>query len=375
MESRPVRPQRAPLGVPAFRRILIVKLSALGDVAHALPAADYLRRVVPGAEIDWVVDRRFADIVLGNPALRRVVPLDLRRWKEDWRSESTRREALAAVRDLRAARYDAAFDFQGNVKSGAVTLLSGARLRFGFDRTGVREGPNILFTNRRARSRPEDVHVTEKILRVASLPFGEVFPVPWPRPVIATGLEHEDLAARVAEELLPGSSPRLLVHAGTTWNTKRMDSAFWAETARLVRARNPGLGVFLSWGTAGERAEAEEIAEKLGGAVAVLPRMTLKELAAFARRCGHVLGPDTGPLHLAAAAGAKSVSVFRGSDGTYAAPRGDGHRFLQAPLPCTACQIKGDKVCERDALCRASIPPAAAADAMAGLMAAGAARC
>lgn len=361
--------------MPAFRRILIVKLSALGDVAHALPAADFLRRAVPAAEIDWVVDRRFADVVLGNPGLRRVVSLDLRRWTGDWRSESTRREALAAVRDLRAARYDAAFDLQGNVKSGAVALLSGAPLRFGFDRRGVREGPNILFTNRRAPSRLEDVHVTEKILRVASLPFGGVFPVPWPMPVIVTGSGDEGRAARVAEELLPGASPRLLIHAGTTWNTKKMDPPFWAETARLVRERHPGLGVFLSWGTDAERAESEEIAKRLGGAVAVLPRMTLKELAAFARRCGHILGPDTGPLHLAAAAGAKSVSVFRGSDGRYAAPRGDGHRFLQAPLPCTACQIKGDKVCERDALCRASIPPEAAADAMAGLMAAGAARC
>jgi heptosyltransferase-1 len=361
--------------VPAFRRILIVKLSALGDVAHALPAADYLRRAVPGAEIDWVVDRRFADVVVGHPGLRRVVSLDLRRWKGDWRSASTRREALAAVRDLRAARYDAAFDLQGNVKSGVVALLSGAPLRFGFDRSGVREGPNVLFTNRRARSRPEDVHVTEKILRVASLPFGGVFPVPWPSPVIVTAPEVEDRAARVADDLLPGASPRLLVHAGTTWNTKKMDPPFWAETARVVRTRYPQLGVFLSWGTEREQAEAQEIAERLGGAVAVLPRMTLKELAAFARRCGHVLGPDTGPLHLAAAAGAKTVSVFRGSDGRYAAPRGEGHRFLQAPLPCSACQIKGDKMCDRDALCRASIPPAAAADAVAGLMAGGAARC
>ncbi len=81
-----------------------------------------------------------------------------------------------------------------------------------------------------------------------------------------------------------------------------------------------------------------------------------------------MLGPDTGPLHIAAAVGAKTVSIYRGSDGKYAAPRGDGHRFLQAPLPCTACQIKGDKVCERDAECRKSIPPEAAAAAMYALM-------
>jgi ADP-heptose:LPS heptosyltransferase len=81
-----------------------------------------------------------------------------------------------------------------------------------------------------------------------------------------------------------------------------------------------------------------------------------------------MIGPDTGPLHLAAVAGAKTVSVFRGSDGRYAAPAGPCHRFFQAPLPCTACQIKGDKVCPRDAECRATIKAAEVAAAMAELM-------
>jgi heptosyltransferase-1 len=101
----------------------------------------------------------------------------------------------------------------------------------------------------------------------------------------------------------------------------------------------------------------------------LLPRLGYKALAAVYRSCGHMIGPDTGPLHLAAAVGAKTVSVFRGSDGKYATPLGPGHRFLQAPLPCTACQIKGDKVCPRDAECRASIRPAEVAAAMAELIA------
>jgi heptosyltransferase-1 len=102
--------------------------------------------------------------------------------------------------------------------------------------------------------------------------------------------------------------------------------------------------------------------------VKLLPRLGYKELAAVYSACGHMIGPDTGPLHLAAAAGAKTVSVFRGSDGRYAGPLGAGHRFLQAPLPCTACQIKGDKMCPRDAECRASIRPAEVAEAMANLI-------
>ncbi|MEK6778631.1 MAG: glycosyltransferase family 9 protein, partial [Candidatus Deferrimicrobiota bacterium] len=155
-----------------YGRILIVKLSALGDVAHALPVLDYLKKAAPGARIDWAVDRRFAALLEGNNDLSRVVPLDLKRWKREWTAGSARKEAAGAVRELREGKYDIAFDIQGNAKSGVVTRLSGARLRFGFDRHGVREAPNLLFTNRKIALRPEDRHIAEKLLRVVSAPFG-----------------------------------------------------------------------------------------------------------------------------------------------------------------------------------------------------------
>jgi heptosyltransferase-1 len=148
-----------------------------------------------------------------------------------------------------------------------------------------------------------------------------------------------------------------------------MDPAFWAETVRLLRGIFPSMGTFLSWGTDREREECLAIRYLAGERVALLPRLGYKALAATYRVCGHMIGPDTGPLHLAAAVGAGTVSVFRGSDGKYAAPLGPAHRFLQAPLPCTACQIKGDKVCPRDAECRATIRPAEIAAAMAELIA------
>jgi heptosyltransferase-1 len=356
------------MGSAGPRRILVVKLSALGDVAHALPVIDFLAKTAPGTQVDWVVDRRFAGLLEGIPGLRRVIPLDLGRWKTGWTARDVRREAADAVRSLREGNYDMAFDIQGNAKSGVVTRLSGAALRYGFDNAGVREFPNLLCTNRKVGSHPDDVHVTQKILRVVSAPFGGKVPARWMYPRITTSEAAESVASRVLEELLPGAIPRLAIHAGTTWNTKRMDPDFWAEVARLLRNRFPRIGVCLSWGTEGEKGEAEKIRNLAEGATVVLPRLTLKELSALLKRCGYMLGPDTGPLHIAAAVGAKTVSIYRGSDGKYAAPRGDGHRFLQAPLPCTACQIKGDKVCERDAECRKSIPPEAAAAAMTGLM-------
>jgi heptosyltransferase-1 len=338
----------------------------MGDVVHALAAASYLRRAAPGAEIRWAVDRRFAGLVEGHPAVDRVVPLDIKAWKGRWSEPSTRREAAAALRGLRGGRYDAAFDLQGNIKSGVVTRLSGAPLRFGFGREVARERQNLWFTNRHVGHDPSDRHVTHRLLRVVSSPFGGTFAPGDARPSFPVPEGKRREAEGWLAGALPGADRFLALHAGTTWNTKRMDPAFWAAVIVRLRDRFPGLGAALSWGSEAERAEAEAIRTLAGGA-ALLPRLGYPELAAAYAACGRMVGPDCGPLHLAAAAGAATVSVFRGSLGEYAAPEGERHRFLQAPLPCTGCQIKGSKVCPRDAACRASIAPDEVAGAMARL--------
>lgn len=351
-----------------IRRILIVKLSALGDVAHALPIVDYLRKAAPDATVDWVVDRRFAPLLEGHPGLRRVVPLDIRRWKSTWRSREARTEAAESCRILRAGEYDAAIDIQGNAKSGVITRVSGAPLRFGFDRHSVREVTNLLFTNRKVALRPEDGHIVSKLLRVACAPFDGKVPASPGLGAIAIGAAEEETARRLVEGAFPGSNPILVVHAGTTWETKRMDPEFWAAAIRGLRAAFPGLGVLLSWGSDEEREEAKRTRDLVNGGADLLSRLSLKEWAAVCRRCGFLMAPDTGPLHVGAAAGARTVSVFRATDGNRNAPRGDGHRFLQAPLPCTACLRKR---CDRDAECRKTIPPEDAAGAMSELMATG----
>lgn len=350
------------------RRILIVKLSSMGDVLHALPAAAFLRDKAPSAEIHWAVDARFAELLDGNRCISKVVPLPLKEWKGRAGDPSTWSEALAAVSAMRRQRYDAAFDVQGNIKSGVVTFLSGAPVRYGFPRDAARESQNAWFTNRRPAAEPSDRHVSEKILRVVSAPFGGGFSFEGSAGAVTVSPERAAEAERLLSETLPGASPRLALHPGTTWNTKRMDPAFWAEAVRRLAEDFPSLGTFLSWGTEDEREECLAIRRLAGGRVELLPRLGYKALAAVYLACGFMIGPDTGPLHLAAAVGARTVSVFRGSDGRYAAPVGPFHRFLQAPLPCTACQIKGNKSCPRDAECRASIRHGEVSALMAGLM-------
>ncbi|MEW6721364.1 MAG: glycosyltransferase family 9 protein [Thermodesulfobacteriota bacterium] len=350
------------------RRILIVKLSSMGDVLHALPAAAFLHERAPSAEIHWAVDARFVELLEGNPCVAKVVALPLKEWKGRAGRPSTWSEALAAISAMRRERYDVAFDLQGNIKSGVVTFLSGAPVRFGFPRDAAREPQNAWFTNHRPAASSSDRHVSEKILRVASAPFGGDFSFEGSAGGVTVPPDRVAEAERLLSETLPGAAPRLALHPGTTWNTKRMDPAFWSETVRRLAEEFPSLGTFLSWGTEEEREECLAIRRLAGGRVELLPRLGYKALAAVYLACGFMIGPDTGPLHLAAAVGARTVSVFRGSDGKYAAPVGLFHRFVQAPLPCTACQIKGDKVCPRDAECRATIRHGEIAALMAGLM-------
>jgi heptosyltransferase-1 len=241
-------------------------------------------------------------------------------------------------------------------------------VRVGFSREIARERPNLWFTNRHVAHDPADRHVTHRLLRVASAPFGGGFAPEDARPHFPVPEGARQAAADRLRAALPGATRFLALHAGTTWNTKRMDPAFWAAVIVLLRDLAPGLGAALSWGGEAERVEAELIATLAGGRVALLPRLAYPELAAAYAACGHMIGPDCGPLHLAAAAGAATVSVFRGSVGEYAAPEGPRHRFIQAPLPCTGCQIKGSRTCPRDAECRESIAPAEVAQAMAAAM-------
>ncbi|MGB7631478.1 MAG: glycosyltransferase family 9 protein [Candidatus Deferrimicrobium sp.] len=354
--------------MPDVRRVLIVKLSAMGDVVHALPVVSYLRRAAPSAEIHWAVDARFTGLLEGNPGIAKVISLPIKEWRGRVGSPGTWRKALAAACALRRERYDVAFDVQGNIKSGVVTYLSGAPLRYGFPREIARERQNLWFTNRRPAASAEDRHVTQKILRVASAPFGGEFRLDDFKGEVANTPEEIAAAERLLFDAVPGAAPRLAVHPGTTWNTKRMDPAFWAESVRLLRGTYPSMGAFLSWGTDREREECLAIREFAGGRVKLLPRLGYKALAAVYRACGHMIGPDTGPLHLAAIVGAKTVSVYRATDGNRNAPVGPDHRFLKAPLPCTACLRRQ---CTRDAECRASIKASEVAAAMAELMGTG----
>ncbi len=331
-------------------RVLIIKASALGDIISALPVLDYLKQASPGIEIDWVVEEPFRQMLEGNPLISELHTVRTKVWRKRPFAPGTWREVSQLKEALRSRGYDFVFDIQGNLKSGAICWLSGAADRIGFDKGELQESVNALFTTRQIPLRRQDYHVTDKCLRVVSVPFGRDFSQMQLSSTISTSSE-DDLNA---EALLVTLSDGLvfLFQYGTTWQTKFWSEQSWTELGRAVLDKFPDSTILFPWGNEAERAAVVRIATGIGTGSRVLDRYSLKGLTALLKRVDMVIGGDTGPVHLAAAVGTPTVSFYRASDGKRSGPRGERHVVLQSPMHCTKCfRTK----CDKDAQCRDSI--------------------
>lgn len=343
-------------------RILIIKTSSLGDIIHSLPVLDYLRQAAPGVTVDWVVDEAFADLVYGNPLISRVLLVGFRRWKKAPLTRQTRHEVMALVRDLRQQQYDLVFDLQGNSKSGLVCFFARSGRKIGFSREHLQEKMNSLCTTEQVSFAPTDRNAVQRYLRVVSAPFElshDQLPL---QTDIATSAEDAQVAAA---ELQGTAAPLILLHTGTTWETKLWYEEGWHQLGQELLHRYPSATLLLSWGNDEERQRAARLVDHLGGRARLLKRLSLKAFAAVLKKCDLAIGGDTGPVHLAAAVGTSTVSFYRCTDGSRNGPYGARHIILQSPLACTVCMRKS---CEQDQQCRRSITVEAMAAAASQLL-------
>lgn len=279
-------------------RYLIVRLGALGDILHALPVAAALRRARPDAAIDWIVDRRHRALVDMCPLVDEVVAVDGRRLRgnDGW---------LAARRRLRGARYDAALDVQGLLKSGVVARASGAREVVGFDTLHLRERAARLFYTRQAFA-PRGPHVIDRNLTVVE---ALDFDIDDRREIV---LEPPPASPAVGEFARGRASGFALLNAGGNWPNKRWPAERFGAVAGRVRERT-GLHSLVLWGPGDERLAATVVASSVGAA-ALAPETTLADVMHLARAASVVVSGDTGPLHLAAAVGAPCVGIYGPTD-------------------------------------------------------------
>jgi len=297
-------------------RILIVRLSAIGDVVHALPVLDALRRALPDAHLGWAAHPGPAGLLEGHPQLDELVLIPRRDW--------TPGGLMRMRRALRAGgRWDVAVDVQGLTKSGVVALLSGARERIGFAGPASRE-VNALFTNRRVRPREAAViRMNLELLRPLGLEPGDA------RAILHETAEDAAYVQAWADQAGVGPRTTLLLDAFAGWETKFWPRERWVMVAREA-VRCHGLRPLVAFGPHEKDAAVALVGDlTAAGCDAVLPpSTTLRQFTALVRRfAAAAVGGDTGPMHIAAAVGVPTVMMFGPSDASRNAPVFAGARF------------------------------------------------
>ncbi|MBO0798098.1 MAG: glycosyltransferase family 9 protein [Blastocatellia bacterium] len=280
-------------------RILIVRLGAIGDVVHALPALAALRRAMPAAHLAWVVEcGGAAQLLQDNPCLDELIELDLRGWGK-MRGMAAFRETIDR---LRRPGFDLALDFQGLLKSAVIPWLLRIPRRIGFERESLREPLSALLLTERVEVDDDD-HVIKKNLRLAAH-IGCEFTGDYDFPI---ELKPEDeIFAAEQEKRFEGDFA--ILNPGGGWPTKLWGAGGYAAIAdRLWEAYR--IRPVVTFGP-GEEGLAQAIASQARTAAVVLLASSLKQFFALARRARLFIGGDTGPMHLAAAAGAPIVAIF-----------------------------------------------------------------
>ncbi|MFC3396886.1 lipopolysaccharide heptosyltransferase RfaC [Brenneria rubrifaciens] len=282
-------------------RVLIIKTSSMGDVLHTLPALTDAMHIIPGIQFDWAVEEGFAQIPSWHPAVARVIPVAIRRWRKSWFSAATRRERAAFRQQLLAKRYDAVIDAQGLIKSAALITRLARGKKHGLDYKSAREPLASWFYNyRHAISR--QLHAVERVreLFAASLRYRK----PAERGDYA-------IAARFLSPLPADANQYLVFLHATTRDEKHWPEPHWRELISLLQTS--GLQIKLPWGAEHEHQRAVRLAEGFSH-VEVLPRLTLQQVAEVLAGAKAVVSVDTGLSHLTAALNRPNITLYGPTD-------------------------------------------------------------
>jgi len=336
------------------RRILIIRLGALGDVVNTIPVVRPLREKFPDAYIAWLVEDASADILRAVPGIDEVIVFQRRRWQREIGSLALTldsvREGWRFFRGVPGKRFDTVLDFQANFKSGMFSFLTRAPERYGFSWWDCRE-LNWLFNNRRIRLRGGTMHRVERAL---ALTAGLAGPCEYSRPEIEADKADADFAEGFMSTLdLPG--PKVALHPGTSkfGEFKRWPVDSFIELGDAL-VRRFDANVIVTWGPA-ERDLAESIVNGMSETARLSPRTaSLRSLVELIRRCDLFVAGDTGPLHVAAMLGVPVVGIYGPKDPRIYGPYGPETRVVREHVPCSPCEKRR---C-RDPKCITAIAPA-----------------
>jgi len=322
---------------PVPLKNMLVKLSAIGDVIHTLPALNAIRRHYPNARITWLVEEAAAGLIKGHPALDRVLVSKRKRWLRGLSGPLRHqhlKEAGVFLKNLRDTRYDMVLDFQASLKGGVLVGLARSSRKIGFGKGLEHQEHSYLFLNEKVPAVDMEIHALTRGLML---------------------LEHIGIPAQRVEYNLPVSEhdklgiDKILSQAGVRrdaklvalnpvaqWKTKLWENAKFAELADTLVDRYAVTVVF-SGGPA-DRPVVEDIRSRMRNrALNLAGQTTLKELTALYVQVACLISTDTGPMHLGAAVGIPVIALFGPTAPWRTGPFGEGHRVIRAPIECAPC--------------------------------------
>ena len=275
-------------------KILLVKMSSMGDIFHTFPAISDLKTQYPNAIIDWVVEDGFKEIVDWHPGVNRAIPISLRRWMKE-RNGKSWNEFKAWRKALHAENYDVVIDAQGLLKSAIISMIANATIAKGFDRKSAREPIASFFYNETYHVSKAQ-HAVERTRQLLGKAFGYE-----PKPVLNFGINQN--FSHVVK------NPRKLMFIiGTSWVTKLWSTAHWQRLTAI--AIEEGYSVEVMWGSAEEKAIADSIIASNPKATRPLQRMTITAIAEKLVEAAGVIGLDTGFSHLAGALETPTIALY-----------------------------------------------------------------
>jgi len=353
---------------------LLIKPSALGDVVHTLPVLVKLRARYPRARIDWLITPENAEVVRYHPALSNVVLFARRDFSKRGRRWRAFVSFFDLLKQIRSAKYELIIDMHGQVRSAFFALISGARVRIGFDRPvkrgltvsaehdlknipshgwrGAREGSWIAYTHR-IPIPTLDVHAIDRYLWIAPLLGLDDNP---PDLTIHLSPQATNKVNRLlAEHGVPASKPLVVLVPGTIWETKHWTIEGFAGVARQFL--QDGFAVALA-GTMRDQQRCRQIAAAAPGTCDLSGKTTPADLAALIRRAEVAVTNDSGSMHVAASLGKPMVSVFGPTNPVHIGPYERPESVVRVDLPCSPCNYRRLSQCPFDHACMKQVTSA-----------------
>lgn len=307
-----------------MNRILIVKTSSLGDIIHAYPVVDYLHQKFPSAQIDWVVEESFADLVKKHPLINRTITLSTKKWRKKPLNKETLRSIRNFRNELQKDQYDVVFDLQGNIKSGLIVSQVRASHKVGFGKRSVSEWPNVFFNNRHFEV-PSGNNIRHDYLFLTTSFFND--PLSQNSSKVSLCISEEESA--IIDKLKKNS---VVVCPGSAWKNKQLPPETLKQFLKLLSDHLKCFFLFV-WGSEQEKMIAQELHHTFAEQSQIVDKMPLPMLQNLMDQSSLIIAMDSLPLHLAGTTKTPSFSVFGASSASKYKPLGGKHHTFQGTCP------------------------------------------